>query len=124
LKAVLLIGLPGSGKTHFAQNNYVPNGFVLLDDPNDVDLLIFKGQDLPEKFVVTDPHFCKEEARNAATIFFEDFGYDVEHIYFENSPEKCRKNIEHRNDGRVIGDFRNYNYTIPKGVVPLPIWQP
>ena len=32
--------------------------------------------------------------------------------------------IELRNDGRRIGDFKAYNYTIPEGVEVLSIYEP
>jgi len=120
-KAILIIGLPGSGKTHLAKTKYVPDGYVLLDDPSVLpvmDKILFKN------IVVTDPHLCKENIRKNCIQFFEDVGYTVECIFFENNPTKCRKLIELRNDGRVIGDFKAYNYTIPDGVEVLEIYEP
>ena len=118
-KAVLIIGLPGSGKTHLAKTKYVD--YTLLDDPN---VLPTMSGILFKNIVVADPHLCKESVRNSCIRFFEDVGYIVECIYFENNPDKCRRLIEMRNDDRVIGDFKAYNYSIPEGVVPLEIYQP
>lgn len=120
-KAILIVGLPGSGKTHLAKAKYVSDGYILIDDPN---VLPTKDGILFKNVVVADPHLCREDVRNNCIRFFEDVGYTVECIFFENSPEKCRKLIELRNDGRIIGDFRAYNYTIPEGVEVLKIYEP
>jgi predicted kinase len=120
--AILIVGLPGSGKTHLANTKYVPKGFLLLDDPRTKDELIEHlrtGVDL----VITDPHLCKHNFRNIAKDLLESWSYQVEFVYFENNPEKCRKLIKHRNDGRLIERFESFQYTIPTDVTPLAIYE-
>ena len=116
-KALLIIGLPGSGKTHLAKTKYVPLGYVLIDDPKEKPNA--EGKDI----VITDPHLCDENIRKSCISFLEKMGYAVECIYFENDEEKCKKLIALRNDGRVIETFKAFKYTIPTSVVPLKIYE-
>src|SRR4051812_2697359 len=118
-KAVLIIGLPGSGKTYLAKERYVPVGYILIDDPKELPELKVKGD-----VVVTDPHLCKKSIRDNCIKFFENLGYSVECIYFENCETKCKKLIALRNDGRVIESFQSFCYTIPSWIIPVPIYEP
>lgn len=119
-KAILIIGLPGSGKTYLAINKYVPLGYFLIDDPtvipNDATLRL-------NKVVITDPNLCNETVRLNCIKFFETAGFSVECVYFENDEEKCKKLISARNDGRRIETFKAFKYTIPKGIEPMKIYE-
>ncbi len=80
-----------------------------------------------QNLVVTDVNLCEASTREKATKLIKSLSPDrkVEWIFFENNLEKCRKNVEHRNDGRnVEGSLKRFSktYTIPEGIVPLTIW--
>lgn len=115
-KVTLLIGLPGSGKSYLG--NKLSSNFI--DDPKVRPVL--NGKDL----VVADLNFCIEKNRESAINYFEERGYIVECVYFENNPKKCKKNVEYRDDGRKVLcsiDIYSKLYKIPKNVVPISIWQ-
>lgn len=119
MKITLIIGLPGSGKTHLA--NTICN--VVIDDitsltqlPVDVD-----------EFVITDVNFCDASMINRAeNILYKWYGdVEIKRIYFENDSTKARKNVEYRNDGRKVeGTIRRFEkiYNPPTDV--HLIWQP
>ena len=122
-KVILIIGLPGSGKTYLAKTKYVPLGYTLVDDPldrNHIDRLLYAGHDL----VITDPHLCNESTRELAYKHLHNMNCVVSMVFFENNVEKCKKLIELRNDGRNIKTFSAFNYKIPKNVIPLKIYEP
>ncbi len=119
MKALLLIGLPGSGKSHLANERYRGWEWVIIDDPTD-KALIKRCRDF--NLCICDPHLCDEGKRNKCIQYLEQLGYCIECKYFENDEEKCRKNIEFRNDGRSIGNFRSFNYSIPEGAKTIRIW--
>lgn len=117
-RAILIIGLPGSGKT-FLGKRFEAKGFCLIDDPKD---LAFLQQD-KDKIVITDPHLCSEQNRISAIAKLKSLGYHVKALYFENRPDKCQKLIRYRNDGRVVNGFGVFNYVIPVGVKMIPIYE-
>lgn len=125
-KVKLIIGLPGSGKTYFAKTKYPK--FTLIDDPGankDALLLMMYHLNVTKwDLVVTDPILCAEKDRNKAIELFISKGYEVECVYFENDPQKCRKNLVYRNDGRNISSFTCFSYKIPDNVETIKIWQP
>jgi len=96
---ILFIGLPGSGKTHVSSRMCSET----FDDIIDLDLL-------PQRIEVDviigicDVNFCDDIILNNAVAFLEDKYPDshIEKHYFENSPDKCRANVTHRNDGRNV----------------------
>jgi hypothetical protein len=100
---VLIVGLPGSGKTFFAHENF-PDA-VIIDDPRDF------GADLPDDFpdtlVITDPHLCRVEILKVAVPMLMA-RYDIPKVglvFFENDPDAAKANARLRNDGRKVEDF-------------------
>jgi hypothetical protein len=132
VKIVMLIGLPGSGKTYKAETEYVPKGYALIDDPTDVGLVreIIQGCLMTDQnVVITDPHLCNAWHRADAIATIEKWVPDtvqVECVYFENDPLKASANVTHRKDGRGTFDMGvlSKGYYIPDGVKTLPIWEP
>ena len=123
-QVALIVGLPGSGKTHLAVMDYVTRGYVLVDDPTDVkDVLgAVKAHD---KVVVTDPHLCHSNVRAVAIQLLQDNGCEVQCVYFANNPEKAAKNVDQRRDGRGpinMGVFSRF-YEVPVGVETLPVYE-
>lgn len=119
-----LVGLPGSGKTWYATNVLKPD--VLVDDP--------KGfSDFPKvlpadkHMVVCDPLLCFQKCRDKSLLPIMYPEHDIKYVFFENSPEKCKNNVEYRADGRYVditARMLTKNYIIPDGVIPLKIWSP
>ena len=131
MKAVLLIGLPGSGKTYIAQTDYVSRGYILVDDPTDLDEVragvatALAGGN--PGVVVCDPHLTRAGTRAIALQVFPALGCtEVECVYFENDPVKAARNLQHRADsrGHISVEVFSRQYEIPAGVVPRDIWQP
>jgi hypothetical protein len=79
--------------------------------------------------IVADPSLCRSENRFFAEKMVKEYhpGCEVEWIYFENNPEKCWNNIQHRNDGRKISKYSLNNmskrYKIPEGASCVQVWQ-
>ena len=119
-KAILIVGLPGSGKTHLAKAKYVPIGYVLCDDPTVLDrTLLESGKDV----VFTDPHLCNSDTRRIAEDVLRGYGYEVEWVFFENNERKAKKLLKFRNDKRIITNFESFKYVIPPNTTPLEIFE-
>lgn len=115
----LIIGLPGSGKTHFSETL----GVHLVDDISDL------GQ-LPDadvgSFAITDPYFCQETTLQSAKAELER-RYPHHRLrlhFFENDPEKCLLNVAHRNDGRRVEGLIELLAQAYEPENPMKIWQP
>lgn len=103
-KIYLIIGLPGSGKTHYA--NTVLRHLPLVDDISYIKQLPLTGD-----FVLTDVNFCDHSVLETAETLLKQKYPDAEihRIYFENDAYKARRNVERRNDGRnVEGTIRRF----------------
>lgn len=96
-KIHLIIGLPGSGKTHYA--NTVLRHLPLVDDISYIKQLPINGD-----FVLTDVNFCDERVLNMAVSLLKQKypTAEITKIYFENDTEKARANVARRNDGRNV----------------------
>jgi predicted kinase len=115
-KILLFVGLPGSGKTYYA--NEICD--VVVDDIVDLS-------QLPHQFDIlgiTDVNFCDELILNKAkTVLRNRYDCEIEVIYFENNPAKCRKNVEYRNDGRAVeGTILRFEKTYNPPANALKIW--
>jgi predicted ATPase len=122
--ALLVVGLPGSGKTHFAQG-LARQGWHMVDDITNVNQLPAAQPGL--RVVITDPNFCAPEILAAARARCAQEYHTVHVVFFENNPVKCLTNVAHRADGRRVTDLihrLSRIYQIPDDVQPLKIWQP
>lgn len=120
---VCVVGMPGSGKTHYANSQSNATTFI-VDDIRDINELPENG--VYERIFITDPFFCITSTREKADIYLSGKYDSVEWVFFENNPERCILNVRYRNDGRLVDRFIQYlthKYEIPNGVVPMTIWQ-
>jgi len=142
-RVTLIVGLPGSGKTHLAIDQYFTKDYavIFIDDPKVVEditdsLKRAETHGNTQDIVVCDPNLVFPGNVEKATALFNKFGYSVDEvIYFENDPEKaefnCRrreafldkyKPIEKRGPINIL--HFSQNYVIPKDVIPRPIYCP
>lgn len=121
-KIILIVGLPGSGKTHLA--NTLSNESRIFDDITSID-------DLPsnDNFVIVDVNFCDSNIlKKAIDILSDKFKYHtIDIMYFENDPVKCRANVEyrklHQNDTRnVEGTIKRFEKIYNPPLNSMKIW--
>lgn len=104
MKFILLIGLPGSGKTHYGN----ATGLPFLDDVTQNGgvkaVRNFVETANSDTVVLSDYSFIfPDELMRAETVLRGMWpGSKFEYIVFANDPEQCWKNVQRRQDGRVI----------------------
>jgi hypothetical protein len=136
MKITFLVGLPGSGKTHYG-NQICDSGvgvylddISVMDDPLD-SIKTYMGW---PHILISDVFLCREQEREKAVRTVQKIAaaegceYDLEWVFFENNPDQCLKNVAHRakqGDTRpVAGLIRDLTkeYKIPEGVEVRKIW--
>lgn len=124
MKITALIGLPGSGKSHYLFKFKNNPDYIIIDDPKSKDEL---PENTDKNIIIADCHLCIPSIR----IQFEKIIKDkypnhlIELVFFENNPEMCHKNSNYRNDGRVVNlTINEYSkkYVIPEGYNILPVY--
>lgn len=118
-KIYLIGGLPCSGKTTLAYNLID----LVIDDIFSLDQL----PDTDDSFSITDVNFCNNKILSQCKEYISKKypHHEVVEYFFENSVDKCIKNMHYRNDGRKVEQaIRTYSkfYLPPDDA--LPIWQP
>jgi len=119
-QVIIVIGLPGSGKTFFCQDICSAHGHKLFDDflNNFYDGELLEALQLGNKVCINDPRLCQYPIfEKYMTIFSNYVGHDNIHVYlFENDPDQCTKNIIRSNDTRkgLVHTITSYSkhYTI------------
>lgn len=109
MNIVLIIGLPGSGKTHLADEYCLSGRVIVIDDITSVDQLPDYDENLI--LVITDVNFCDATilAKAEQKLCKKYSDIEISHVYFENNEIAARKNVEYRNDGRnVEGTIRRF----------------
>lgn len=121
---ILFVGLPGSGKTYWA-NNICD---TVIDNIPDLEQLPNSKQILGKKTGITCVDFCKASVLSQTiTVLQQIYGPTIliQIVYFENDGKKARANVKHRDGGRVDeATIRMYEriYEPPFGA--LKIWEP
>ena len=140
-KFFVVIGLPGSGKSHlvrdlhkkycaFAVEDYMKDSIKGLPQltksqhHNKLMCSLREGRNC----VIADIEFCKRCRRDELERIVQDVvpGIKIKWRYFENDPEKCIKNVKHRNSPNAQEEIEKIGclskqYYIPPNVKPIPI---
>lgn len=111
ISVIFIIGLPGSGKTTLLSD--ITDGYIIDDFSKNTSLLNEYLRNPTGKLYIADPTLClttKEKAENFLTSQIGSIGeISFEWWHFENEPDKAWRNVEKRNDGRIIAkSFLNY----------------
>ncbi len=125
----LIIGLPGSGKTHLGKELTEISG-VFLDDPKDKQH-VTQYLNKYDYLVIADPWLCLEKQREACVKLLTTLCPEViiNYIYFENDPASCEINLNRRKaqgDQRIVQkDLTMFHqgYTIPLEAETKPVYK-
>lgn len=112
-KITLIVGLPGSGKSHLG-NEMMKNesNTHFFDDlgmiTNKAEIFLYDWQKRNKHInhvIITDVYLCSKDTRESAISLLKRVFKDaaINTIFFENAPEKCLDNVKERN---LKGDKR------------------
>lgn len=135
-RLILLVGLPGSGKSYYSKLLYKrfskKYSTFIFDDECRIGIDININEYLKELskydiILIPDVKLCHKKIRDVATELFNL--HLPEHkqswLFFENNKEKALYNVQYRNDGRKVDSYLNrlsmYDYDIPNDITTKKI---
>jgi hypothetical protein len=145
--AILILGLPGSGKTHYLLDLAARTGAAFFDDfKKDAfrdDPAFGSARRLGELLadlwterdcLISDIDFCLPESLQEAEAWIYGNappGTTIERRYFAPDRDQCIANVtaratrENRDVASELGDIERYlkTYVVPQGYEPLPVWR-
>ena len=134
-KTIIILGLPGSGKSYLAKK-------IQEENPN-MDYKIYDDYEFRkaaenfgiENQIISDAMIMFSGLTDSRKKEIEDAGAELEIIYFENDPEKAFSNVIRRNKSgeseqhqklisklEVLDMSNRYKDTIPTDAKVIPIW--
>lgn len=134
MRVTLVVGLPGSGKSAWADERKAElsrNGMrgAVLDDPRTPDELLgalarARAESVAE-LIITDPYLCEPDVFARARERLVREGFDVHAVFFENDVQACLANAARRPDKAVAHLIEQLarRYQVPAGVLPLAVWR-
>lgn len=120
-RCLIIAGLPGSGKTRYAQA--LGPEWAVIDDPDGPD-------DLPERIkgnvAITSPFFCRSEAMDDVFRVAQARwpGIVVEAVFFESDPAACARNAMRRPGKEVRGLIEALSRVYAPPADARPVWRP
>ena len=126
-KIIVIVGLPGSGKTYLGKKLTEDTGFEFLDDVTKTQMGRLKALlDEGKSCIVSDPNLVIEPIRKSAAEYLAKFpNLEIEWIFFENNPKQCMNNVTRRNDGRKVFGFIeafSKKYVVPDGAKVVKVY--
>ena len=137
---MLVVGLPGSGKSTWCKAVAAQTGALYIDDfkSRAPDLVFVNALKLPQltrtiadgqRCIVSDIDFTRTEARSEAHRFLARRFPELRPawVYFENNPDQCRANVLADVSRKPENRLREINarwaaYRIPTGAFTRPVW--
>lgn len=109
---IIIIGLPGSGKTTLTQK-YKNKGYKIYDDFIDhfINYKLMKSIISGKNICINDPRLCNIKIFNFYIRIFQKY-INKENIFlilFKNEPDKCIKNIKNNNNYNDITKIKKNN---------------
>jgi predicted kinase len=130
MKFWLLVGLPGSGKSHLGKQLAEQTQGLFLDDVSRTCGVSRLWEDFQEETViVADPSLCRSANRQFAEHYLHKHhvGCQIEWVFFENAPDQCWVNVQARHDGRIVTEHTirqlSEHYHIPAGAPVAEVWK-
>jgi RNase adaptor protein for sRNA GlmZ degradation len=108
---IIIIGLPGSGKTYLSKS-YEQDDFLIFDDflSNFYDGVLINFIKNKKKVVLNDPRLCNIKNFERIVNIIKQHTEQFKLILFKNDQENCIKNVKSRNHHeRFINDIINYS---------------
>ncbi|MCB0337022.1 MAG: hypothetical protein KDD62_11980 [Bdellovibrionales bacterium] len=142
-KLTIVVGLPGSGKSHYIRERSANVAGSCVEDymafPYDDSRHFTDSQYYStlvsnlrggKDCIIADIFFCDTALRNEAEqVIAKDCSSSIiEWIFFANDPKSCRENATRRNrkivdHDLVMIDKLTRKYFIPLGSTELPVWR-
>ncbi len=133
---IIVIGLPGSGKSTYLTQKYINE--IVFDDYHKYGKKSFedsiyysdflKALQNEKNIVLSDISYCRSEKLNEIGNKIKKLkeNINITKVYFENNSKFCKKNVLYRNrkSARLeikLIDRLSQGYVIPKKVIPVKI---